>query len=427
MKARVAIVVSSFPRLSETFIVNKFLGLLERGWDVHVVCGTSLETEWVRFEQLRQGATRLQKRVHVTWLHRPRWLAACLVPFAFLRCLLVGPTRTCMYVARGWRLFGVRVLRHLYLDAELICLNPAIVHFEFGSLAVQRMHLRKLLGCRIVVSFRGYDLNYVGLQTPDYYDAVWPAADGLHFLGQDLWHRAQKRHCDPTRSHTIITPAIRADFFDGGALSEPPEKAADQVLRILGVGRLMWAKGYEFALLAIRLLVDAGVVCRYRIVGGGVHLGAILLARKQLGLEGVVGLLGPRSREDVRNEMRNADVLLHAAVSEGFSNVVIEAQAMRLPVVTTDADGLAENVADGETGFVVPRRHPSALAERLRQLAVDPELRKRMGEAGRRRVLKHFQLEGQVAAFENLYARVLTCRGQEEGGTENGVQGPRVR
>jgi colanic acid/amylovoran biosynthesis glycosyltransferase len=77
-----------------------------------------------------------------------------------------------------------------------------------------------------------------------------------------------------------------------------------------------------------------------------------------------------------------------------------------LPVVCTDADGLPENVADGETGFVVPRRQPQALAEKLLLLINNPTLRYEMGQAGRLRVEKYFQLEEQTDAFRHFFDRV---------------------
>ncbi len=101
--------------------------------------------------------------------------------------------------------------------------------------------------------------------------------------------------------------------------------------------------------------------------------------------------------------MNWADVFLHASVSEGFCNAVLEAQAMRLPVVTSDADGLPENVDDGRTGFVVPRRDPAALAEKLAVLAGDAALRREMGEAGRARVEHCFSLPRQIADFDRFY------------------------
>jgi len=404
---RIVLVVPFFPKLSETFIVSKFLGLLARGWDVHVVCAQSDPEEWKNFPEL-SSQTNIRKRVHVVWRTQPRWLAATLMPFALLRCLLRHPKGTWAYLRKGWKRWGADTLRRLYLDAELLVLRPHLVHFEFGALAVDRMHIKDLIGCKVVVSFRGYDLNYVGLEDPDFYRDVWEHADALHLLGEDLWRRAQKRGCPPEKPHALIPPAIDAEFFDPGEKCHRETAGTPQrPLRILSVGRLDWRKGYEYALQAVRLLMDKGVHCEYRIVGDGNYLEAIAFARYQLGLEGVVHLLGAQPREEVRKQMLWADVFLHAAVSEGFCNAVVEAQAMKLPVVCTDAGGLSENVADGETGFVVPRRDPKALAEKLALLAKDPSLRQRMGEAGRKRVLTKFRLDDQITTFESLYRQVL--------------------
>ena len=81
-----------------------------------------------------------------------------------------------------------------------------------------------------------------------------------------------------------------------------------------------------------------------------------------------------------------------------------------LPVVSSDADGLPENVADGQTGFIVPRRDPAALAEKLAHLAGDVELRRQMGAAGRVRVVNCFPLPAQIAAFDQFYREMVSCR-----------------
>jgi len=132
-----------------------------------------------------------------------------------------------------------------------------LLHFEFGSLAPERMHLKELLGCQVVVSFRGYDLNSVGLDQPDYYRVVWEVADALHLLGQDLWQRAQQRGCPADKRHTLIPPSIDTDEFR--SQDRDAEDNLERPLRILSVGRLDWRKGYEYALQAIRLLLDRGI------------------------------------------------------------------------------------------------------------------------------------------------------------------------
>jgi colanic acid/amylovoran biosynthesis glycosyltransferase len=406
---RIALVVPTFPRVSETFVVSKFLGLLAQGWDVHVVCDRSDAAEWSRFPQL-SGVPGVRDRVHVSWPHRPRWKAAVLMPFALLRCLFDAPSKTVAFLVRARRL-GLGVFRRLYLDAALIRLRSDLMHFEFGALAVDRMDLGEFLDCPIVVSFRGYDLNYVGLEDPAYYAPVWRGAAALHLLGADLWRRAQRRGCPPEKRHVLIPPAIDVAFFDPAGNARRRDTGP---FRILSVGRLEWKKGYEDALVALRALLDQGIDCEYRILGDGEFLGALGFARHQLDIEGRVSLLGAGSRDDVRTEMRAADVFLHAAVSEGFCNAVLEAQAMELPVVCTDADGLPENVENGVTGIVVERRNPKALSDALAELAGDPDLRRRMGEAGRARVASRFRTEDQIEAFGQLYRTVLAGRSGRE-------------
>jgi colanic acid/amylovoran biosynthesis glycosyltransferase len=402
---RLILIVSSFPKLSETFIVNKFLGLLERGWDVHVVCSASESDQWQYFNTLKFNADA-RSRVIRTWPHRPRWLAALLMPFAFSSCFLRNPIGSSSYLFRGTKRFGFGVLRRLYLDANIVALKPDVVHFEFGSLAVDRMHLKHLLGSKIIVSFRGYDLNLSGLLHHDYFRQVWEQADALHVLGEGLWQRARQRGCPPTKPHVRIPPAIDTAFFDPG--NDVRAKASsDRPMRILSVGRLTWEKGYEYAVEAVRFLLDQGVRSELRIIGDGVMLEPLTFARHQLGVGKSVQFLGGLPRTMVRDEMLAADVFLHSSVSEGFGNAVIEAQAMGLPVVSSDAGGLPENVVDGETGFVVPRRDSQALADKLAALARDPDLRQRMGQAGRKRIIEWFQTADQIEAFDRLYGSVL--------------------
>ncbi len=452
---RVVLVVPGFPRLSETFIVSKFVGLVDAGWDVHIVCAT--EEAWHAFPRLA-ARPELRRRVHRAWPSQPRWRAALLWLPALLLTLLRAPRATLRYLwaARGAGLG--RAAREFYLDAAIVALSPDVVHFEFGALAVGRTHLKRRLGCCLSVSFRGYDLSFVGLDDPNHYAAVWRDADAIHTLGRDLWQRALRRGCPPDKPHALIPPAVDAELFrpatagtekaqggrgagkqggQAGATRQPASEDANSApvlatrylplatypasedadsaisvssaplsprspappLRILSVGRLEWKKGYEYALEAARLLKAQDVPFTYRIVGGGSYLEPLAFARHRLGLEEQVEFLGARPHSDVLAQMRWADVLLHPAVSEGFGNAVLEAQAMALPVVCSDADGLAENVADGVTGFVVPRRAPEALAAALARLAADPALRWRMGVAGRDRVQTCFRPEAQIDAF----------------------------
>jgi colanic acid/amylovoran biosynthesis glycosyltransferase len=182
---------------------------------------------------------------------------------------------------------------------------------------------------------------------------------------------------------------------------------------VIGVGRLIWQKGYDFALEAVASLVHAGVPVTYEIVGGEPSAVTgkandrprLLYLIHELGLEGRVRLLGRVSQEEVRERLWASDVLLQASHFEGSPNAVLEAMACGLPVVVADWDGAREIVEHGATGLVCPLRSPQALAGALGSLR-DRELARRLGEAARERVEAGFTLERQLESFRRLYVEL---------------------
>lgn len=409
--ARIVLIVPSFPKLSESFIVSKFLGLLARGWDMHVVCQQSPKEEWKWYPQL-QGDS-IPRRVHLTAPTKPPWSVLLRWPGTAVATALKSPRQTKNYWQSSWPEQKWHTGKYFYLDAQLIKLKPDIIHFGFGALAPGRTYLKQKLGCKMTASFRGYDLNFVGLENPLYYQSVWQHMDGLHFLGHDLWRRAQQRGCPSHLFHALIPPAIDTQKFDPGERVFVEHVGSDErPLRIISVGRLEWKKGYEYALQAIQQLVAQGIRVDYRIIGEGFYLQPLSFMRHQLNLESQVKFEGAKSQSEIVEALGWADVFLHTAVSEGFCNAVLEAQAMQLPIVASDADGLSENVADGETGFVVPRRNPNAFVEKLIILGNNSSLRRRFGEAGRKRVRQQFQILQQIDAFDTLFKEVLLRNGE---------------
>jgi colanic acid/amylovoran biosynthesis glycosyltransferase len=381
---RVALVVHQFPEPSEGFLVDHALGLLAEGLDVHVVA------DQVDRAEIQRLAPALTDRVHRTPGRAGLPAAAAAHPVATLRHLRRIPGRSRARLAALTR------------DLPLLGLRPDVVHTEFVTLARDRTHLPATLGCRLTTSVRGYDVAYAGLADPDHYTATWPALTAVHVLGADLWTRAQERGCPPDLAHQVISPAVDVDRVS------PADPGGDGPLRLLSVGRLHWKKGHHHVLAALAHLVADGHEATLRIVGDGPDLEAVAFARHQLGLDDRVELVGGIDRAAVGEELGRAQVFVHGAVTEGFGNAVLEAQAAGLPVVCTDAEGLTENVDDGLTGMVVPRRDPVAMAEALRALAVDPQRRVTLGRAGRERVAAHFTPEAQRAAFAAFFRAAVT-------------------
>lgn len=149
-----------------------------------------------------------------------------------------------------------------------------------------------------------------------------------------------------------------------------------------------------------------GASRRLLLVGDGpMRPGVEALILKQ-GLEGRVAVLG--ARDDVPVLLRSVDVFVLSSRWEGMPLAVIEAMMSGLPVVATDVGGVSEAVVDGETGFLVPPGNSDALAVALDRLLADPALRRRMGDAGRRRALEHFTEESMLTDTAAVYERALS-------------------
>lgn len=404
---RIGIALVQFPAPSETFIVTKVLGMLEAGFDVTIFAGKE-SPHWDRFEVLA-GRDDIAGRMRYS---APTGSAATIlfrgIPY-LLKKLFRHPREFVRFLRFSWKNRQATphgFLRGVYLRSVYVGETLDILHFEFDMQAIGTADIKKFLGCKLLISVRStVQKTKIYYRYPDLQRWLFQYTDGFHFISHYLRDNMLKLGLSPSIRWWLVEPAIDVALFE----SNGSDSGRSNAIQILSVGRLAWAKGYEFALDAIAELVKSGVTVMYSVLGEGGYRDAIVFAANQHGLikDGSVHLAGAVPREHVRTHMKQADIFLHSAVEEGFANAVIEAQAMGIPVVTSDAGGLPENVEDGVTGFVVPRRDPKAMAEKLALLAGDPALRKRMGEAGRKRAMELFDLRDQTEKFVRLYNELL--------------------
>ena len=188
---------------------------------------------------------------------------------------------------------------------------------------------------------------------------------------------------DPRRFNPSVSPPHRARTRHALALS-------DKDVVIVMVGRLVAEKGHPELIEAMRRVKAALWIVGERLPSDHADDISALLETIQhdpdLGPR--VQLLGYRS--DIPDLLRAADIFVLPSHREGMPRSIIEAMLSGLPVVATDIRGCREEVVDGETGFLIPPRQPSALAHALQRLVEDPKLRIKLGDAGRMRALKLF-------------------------------------
>jgi len=236
-------VVGSFPAISETFIVTKFLGLLDRGVDVEVIAGrrsNRLET----FPGLKERQD-IRRRVRVVPYHGFKALVVALMPFVLLWKLLTCPEDLMRFARHYFRKFGFRMesLKWLYLRTPFMGRRYDLIHVEFGYFAPQNVELKEILGCKLVCSFRGSDIDVKPLNASHIYNEAFHEADALHFVAEYSRRQAVRLGCTPDARYVIINPAIDTAVFHPPA--SQVRDSGDRALRILTVARLAWTKGYQ--------------------------------------------------------------------------------------------------------------------------------------------------------------------------------------
>lgn len=173
------------------------------------------------------------------------------------------------------------------------------------------------------------------------------------------------------------------------------EKPADPPV-ILSVGQLRERKGHIYLVQACGILHEQNLDFRCQIIGEGPEREALEKEIERLGLTDHVSLEGALPQEEVMDYYENASLFVLSAVQagdgdrDGIPNVILEAMAMELPVVSTWNSAIPEAVKDGKNGFLVPPKDVESLASALKRLLYDRSLSDRMGLEGRKTVLKQF-------------------------------------
>jgi glycosyltransferase involved in cell wall biosynthesis len=167
------------------------------------------------------------------------------------------------------------------------------------------------------------------------------------------------------------------------------------------IGRLAPVKGLRKLIGAFELALQSNPDLSLTIVGDGPARGWLEQATKKFG--SAVTLTGPRSQGEVADILAQSDVLVLPSFAEGVPVVLMEAMASGKPVIATQVAGVPELVEDGVSGYVVPPGDKLTLAARIVALTDDPDLQKRFGLMGQKKVQAEFDIRQEAARIGDLF------------------------
>lgn len=388
---KIGIVLPGIPKYSETFFNYKIKGLSESGHEIKLFTG----------DKRQRGFPYKQYTAYPVYSGKPL-RQIVLTAYVLLLTLFKAPVRFIkLYSAEkknGTTLSGI--LKVIYINAHILNHNLDWLHFGFAATALKRESVAKVIGAKMGVSFRGYDINIYPLKNPGCYDRLWKSADKIHTISDYLFNKAVTLGLNEYIPHEKISPAIDFKKFKCKNL----DGKLNEKIRILTIGRLNWIKDYETAISAMKILKDKGISFEYNIAGSGNELERLKFAVYQSGLDNEINFLGMKSHNEVNELMINSEIYLQTSMQEGFCVSVLEAQATGLLCVVSDADGLKENVLDKETGWIVSRRRPDLFAEKIIEIInMSKSDRQKIVMNARARAENEFSIELQNEKFRDFF------------------------
>jgi glycosyltransferase involved in cell wall biosynthesis len=291
----------------------------------------------------------------------------------------------------------------------------ALIHAHFGTDAVYAVPFARRHRLPLVVTFHGFDVPLLA-SGERLYPKYWPYA----LLGPSVLRHMTLGLCASVELYEMLrelgVPADRLRVHRMGidvrrfqpGLRDP---AAEPLVAM--VGRFVAKKGLVYGIRAFAEARRAQRRGRLVIVGDGPLQPDLEAAARAEGVTEHVRFAGALPHGEVAALLAVADVLMAPSCTtangdrESGTMVVKEASASGAVPLVTWHGGLPEIVEDGRTGFLVPERDVAALARRLEQLLADPELRRRLAEAGRAKMLAEYDNQARVAALEEAYDSVL--------------------
>jgi colanic acid/amylovoran biosynthesis glycosyltransferase len=295
-----------------------------------------------------------------------------------------------------------------------------LIHAHFGPGGVEIMPVAGCLGIPLIVTFHGWDVKLGGEADAhmSLYERIYRMrlpellrkSSEIICVSKKWRDRVVMLGCPPEKVHTNYL-GVDCEFFDGVRGQFDP-------MSIIFVGRLIRLKGVHVLLEALRLLRDQGLDAHLNIAGEGPELAHLEKTAGEQSLP--VRFLGRKTPGEIRELLRQAAVLCAPSTTAGgqmpeaLGLVLLEAQAMGVPVVGTRNGGIPETLEDGRTGYLVDQESPAALAAALKTLLVNQALNRSFGQRARAFVRERFDIDRCYSALEDLYDGLRNAEGHED-------------
>jgi glycosyltransferase involved in cell wall biosynthesis len=399
--SRVVYILRSYPRLSQTFILNEVLALERLGWRLHIFAITNPQETLVQdgVAEVRAQTHYLERALRRSWtaILREHLFVAAAAPSRYLRTLAFVLRRrdlaagyatasrfTCFIEA----VYMTRILGREGRNGDA----PTRVHSHFAhDPTLIALLLKRLTG--LPYSFTAHARDIYQVPRSALAERIREASAVVTCCRANLDYLGRVAPGAGSEKLRLVRYGLDLETF------RPAQPARTGVPLVVSVGRLVEKKGFGDLVEACHVLKDRGLRFRCLVYGDGPLRGELAEAVTRLGLASDVTFAGARTQRHLHAVLEQAHVFaLTPCVTDegdrdGMPNVLLEAMACGLPVVTTAVAGIPEVVIHDQNGLLAEPHDVPAIAEHLAALLTDASLRTRLGSQARSEVIGNFDRE----------------------------------
>jgi glycosyltransferase involved in cell wall biosynthesis len=399
-------VMKSYPKISETFILNEILELERQGVQLHLFslrpCPdirshpdvAQVKADVTYIPQLRQNKKYNLDRVQSLFGAQWHWLTRA--PIAY---------RTAFTFYQDESLDWEDFLQAAFLAKKLQHLKITHLQVHFANLPTAIVEMAQILYPFTFNIFAHAKDIYLTL--PEVLDRRIAKSE---FILTCTGFNAQHLRKISTSSTPIVLSYHGINFTR--FTPNLSVRQQSQVPMIMSVGRFCEKKGFPYLLEACSQLKRSGYMFQCVIIGYGEMQLELERLIATLELSDIVSLPGKKTQDQLVDLYNEASLFVLPCLvtddgdRDGIPNVLLEAMAMELPVVSTDISGISELVENNRNGFLVQEKNSEALAQAIAKLITQPDLRQQFGQRGREKVLTDFNLNRNVGEIRELFEKL---------------------
>jgi len=414
----ITFVVSEFPSISQTFIALQLDELLVRGYRVVIVClGPRGEKNFLP-ESLQKKHASLEVVNSAYRLQNGKWKKRLILCGNIFFNLILTPIPS-LKLFRALMQNGNKIhFKQTHVDARQFKSVPEtkIVHCQFSTLASQyerllRFGFVKKNRKKLAVSIRGFDIS----EDQHVFNTDWQALFGTFDLFLPVCSRFETRLRELGCGKPIAIAGSPVNTAELRMLSKNKVPNDDAPVKIVSLCRLVEKKGLDTAIEAITRVVriHGQTDFHYTIIGSGPFQKYLEQTIERNNIGAYVTLAGKKPTTEALREMATAEILLAPSKtasdgnSEGIPNVIKEAMALGLAVVSTTHSGIPELITHGVNGFLVPENDANALADIIASLITDANLREAVTRSAPQRIYDSFSPEITTDNLISLYQSII--------------------